>query len=161
MGMTVKNRFVQAYRQTPWRLQVQWIVLFLVVLLLIASVAGVYLSISSRAATYGREIQYMQSQIDAQKRSIANMESQLAFLTSTSQMNKRALAMGFQVLDPKNETYIVIPGFTARDTAQLAPQPGSIEIQPPLIKPSYTESLWDWFAHVVSSAVQNNAQGVK
>ena len=103
----------------------------------------------------------MQADLDAQKRAIADMDSTLASLTSTSQMNKRALAMGFQVVDPGNETYMMIPGFIPRDTAQLAPQPGPLEIQPPLIKPSYTESLWNWFTQLVSSAAQNSEQVVK
>ena len=157
----MKNRFVQAYKQTPWRRQVQWIGVFLFILLLVASVSGVYLSISTRAATSGREIQGLQAQIDDQKRSIADMESELAFLTSTAQMEKRALAMGFQVVDPKDETYMVIPGFISRGTAELAPQSGPIEIQPPLIKPSYTISLWDWISQLITTATQNNGQVIK
>ena len=154
----MKNKFVQAYQQAPWRIQLQWIGLFLLILLLVASVAGIYLSISTNASTAGRQVQSLQSQIDTEQRNIADKSSELAFLTSAAQMNTRAKTMGFQPIDPNTETYLVVPGFVPRDVAELAPQPGPTIIQPPLIKPSYTQSLLDWFIEKISSASQNQGQ---
>jgi hypothetical protein len=154
----MKNKFVQAYQQAPWRIQLQWIGLFLLILLLVASVAGIYLSISSNASTAGRQVQGLQSQIDTEQRNIADKSSELAFLTSSAQMNKRAEAMGFKPIDPNTETYLVVPGYVPRGMAALAPQPGATIIQPPLIKPSYTQSLLEWFIEKISSATQNQGQ---
>jgi len=154
----MKNKLVQAYQQAPWRIQLQWIGLFLLALLLVASVAGIYLSISSNASTAGREVQILQNQIDADQQNIADKSSVLASLTSSAQMNKRALAMGFQLVSSDNETYVVVPGYSQRGTADLAPQPGPVTLQPPLVKPSYTQSLLQWFIEKLSSATQNQGQ---
>ena len=154
----MKNKFVQAYQQAPWRIQIQWIGLFLLALLLVTSVAGIYLSVSSTAATAGRQAQIIQYNIDETQRSIADKSSQLAFLTSSAQMNQRAIDMGFSPVAPESETFLSVPGYAPRQTAELAPQPGPVIMQPPLVKPSYTQSLWDWFMEKISSAAQQQAQ---
>jgi cell division protein FtsL len=155
---TMKNRTMQAYQQAPWRIQVQWIGLFLLILLLVASVSGVYLSVSASASTAGREIQYLQSKIDRDNLGIANLSSELAFLTSAAQMDQRAKDMGFVSVDAENETYIVVPGYVQQDTVQLAPPLGQVMIQPPVIQPSYTQSLWDWIMQMLSSSGSNQSQ---
>ena len=55
----MKNRLLQAYKQAPWRIQIQWIGLFLLGLVLVASIIGLYLSISAQAAASGRSIQFL------------------------------------------------------------------------------------------------------
>ncbi|HOT53519.1 MAG TPA: hypothetical protein PLH68_05845, partial [Anaerolineaceae bacterium] len=62
--MKTKNIF-QAYKQAPWRLQLQWIGLFLLVLVGVAAIAGVYLSLSGKAAVTGRRIQNLEFQASA------------------------------------------------------------------------------------------------
>lgn len=149
---------MQAYQQAPWRIQVQWIGLFLVALLLVASISGVYLSVSANASTAGRQIQFLQSKIDSDRLDIANLNSQLASLTSSTQMDKRAAEMGFQPVKAGSETYVVVPGYTPRETAEIAPPLGQAKIQPPLIQPGYTQSLWDWIMQMVSSAGNSQEQ---
>ena len=154
----MKNRTMPAYQQAPWRIQVQWIGLFLLILLLVASVSGVYLSVSANAATSGREIQYLQAKINNDTLAIANLSSELANLTSAAQMDQRAAALGFQPVEAENETYVVVPGYIAQDTAQLAPPLGQVMIPPPLLQPSYTESLWDWIMQMLSSSSSDQSQ---
>jgi hypothetical protein len=154
----MKNKLVQAYQQAPWRIQLQWIGLFMLALLLVASVAGIYLSISSTASTAGRQVQILQYKIEVDQRNIADKTSELAFLTSAAQMNQRAIAMGFQPIDPDTATFLVVPGYSPRPEANLAPQPGPVVIQPPLVKPSYTQSLLEWLIEKISAATQNQAQ---
>lgn len=154
----MKNRFVQAYQQAPWRIQLQWIGLFTLALLLVASVAVIYLSISSDAGTAGREVQLLQTKIEDDQLSIADKSATFAFLTSSPQMDIRVAAMGFQPIDPSTVTYLVVPGFTPRGTADLAPQPGPVMIPLPLVKPSYTQSLLEWLIEKLSSATQNQGQ---
>ena len=158
LNRTMKNKLIQAYQQAPWRIQLQWIGLFLLALLLVASVAVIYLSISSNAGTAGRESQILQTKIEDDQRNIADKSSILAYLTSSAQMNKRAAALGFQPVDPGAVTYLVVPGYSPRGTADLAPQPGPVMIQPPLVKPSYTQSLLEWLIEKFSSVTQNQGQ---
>ena len=50
------TRIVRKYRQAPWRVQRQWIGLFLLALVLVAMVAAIYLNVTVRATVAGREI---------------------------------------------------------------------------------------------------------
>ncbi len=140
----MNSRFVQAYRQAPWRTQLQWAGLFLLVLVLLASVASIYLNVSASAAASGREIQRLGDQSDNIQRSIADLQTQLASLTSAENMAKRADAMNFKTADPDKTLYIAIPGYTGRESAVMAPPPGPNPVAAqPLIRSSYTQSLSD------------------
>ena len=91
-------KFSQAYSQAPWRKQIQWIGIFLLVLILAAMVAGVYLSVSARSVTVGREIQTMYSEMEIAKREIEDLETQLAVLRASSTMKERAEKLGFHTV---------------------------------------------------------------
>jgi cell division protein FtsL len=153
----MNTRMTQAYQQTPWRIQTQWIGLFLLALLLIASVAGVYLSISASSTKTGRQIQSLEYQIEKEKQGIADLNTELAFLTSSAQMEKRAAEMGFQLEDPSSITYLVVPGYEPKDTPQLASQPGPVVTSPTMVQSDYTESLWDWLAQFIATSL--NGEG--
>ncbi|HEY3344555.1 MAG TPA: hypothetical protein VGJ97_06495 [Anaerolineaceae bacterium] len=143
----IANPFIQAYRQAPWRAQLQWIVMFLLALVMVAIVAAIYLSVSAQSAETGREIQTMQMESSDVESQIADLTSQLAALTSAAQMQKRAKDMGFVPVDPSKETFLVIPGYGGRQTAMLAPPPGLSTVPTTLIRPAYTQSLWEWIFH--------------
>ena len=140
----MNNHLVQAYRQAPWRTQLQWAGLFLLILVLLASVASIYLNVSASAAASGREIQRLGDKSDEIQRSIADLQTQLASLTSAENMQKRAEAMDFKPADPDKTMYVSIPGYTGRETANLAPLPSpNMVTAQPLIRSSYTQSLSD------------------
>jgi len=54
------HKITQAYSQTPWRKQVRMIGIFLLVLVVVATVASVYLNVRARTVALGRELQWMQ-----------------------------------------------------------------------------------------------------
>lgn len=137
------RRLVQAYRQAPWRIQTQRGVLLLIVAILGASVLWVMVSVSVQAAAAGLEIQNMKSEQEQIQRQIAGLRTQYAALTSAAQMEKRAKEMGFEPIDPASITYVVIPGYKGREPDIKAPPPGTTAEQP-LVKPAYTQSLWEW-----------------
>ena len=97
------HRLVQAYRQAPWRTQIQWIVTVLIVVIGAALVALVYLGISNQTATAGLEIQNMQDTISQLQQQIADQNSKLAWLTSATLMKAHAQSMGFEMAMPQNE----------------------------------------------------------
>jgi cell division protein FtsB len=137
------RRMVQAYRQAPWRIATQRGVLFLIVAILGASTLWVMVSVTVQAASAGLEIQNLQYRRESIEREIAGLRTEFAMQTSSARMQKRAAEMGFQPVDPEQITYLVVPGYTGRASVIHAPPPGR-RIQPPLIKPSYTQSLWEW-----------------
>src|SRR3990170_1760727 len=96
--MNSVRHITQAYSQAPWRKQLQLIGLFLLILIIGALIAGIYLNVSARAAVVGRTIQGMRAEIERIKRENADLETKRAFITSNEQMEKRAQGLGFRPL---------------------------------------------------------------
>jgi hypothetical protein len=138
------ENLTQAYSQAPWRKQLQWIGLFMLALIIVAMVAGIYLSVSAQASTAGREIQIMYGEMDEMRRNIENMESKIAYLVSNSEMEARAEKLNFTPVAADEIFYILVPGYTKPGQASLADPSGSARPISPTISPEYTQSLLDW-----------------
>ncbi|MBA4379281.1 MAG: hypothetical protein C0393_01080 [Anaerolinea sp.] len=143
------SHFVQKYRQASWRVQLQWLVLFMAGLVMITMVAGLYLSVSIRATQAGREIQALKKDILKGQRMNADLALELARLTSSQAMEARARALGFQPLDPAQITYVAVAGYTPPTAINLA-RP-KIPQTAPIILPEYTLSLFEWFTDLLQS----------
>ena len=100
------HQLTHAYSQAPWRKQMYMIGVILLLLVCAAIVAGIYLNVTARAAAVGRQIQEMQVRvygyhyltgdtgetyvpIEELEQKIANLNSQLAYLTSYTVMQER------------------------------------------------------------------------
>ena len=136
--------FAQAYSQAPWRKQLQIIGLFSLILVFIALIAGIYLNVSARAATVGRDIQSKQDAIELLDLEIEDLQSQLAMILSWPAMDARARAMGFQPVGPEDVLYLPVPGYVERQPAVLAPYTERPIVDAPVLPPEYTESLFEW-----------------
>jgi cell division protein FtsL len=143
------QNITQAYSQAPWRKQLQWIGLFMLALIMLAMVAGIYLSVSAQASTVGREIQIMYADMEVNRRNIENMESQIAFLVSNAEMEKRADKLGFTPVAADEIFYILVPGYIKPDQATIAEPPGATPPIIPTVSPEYTQSLFDWLTERV------------
>lgn len=137
-------KITQAYSQIPWRKQIQSVGLFLAILVLCLVIAMIYVNVNAEAVVVGREIQDMQISIERLNRSIADKQSQVAYITSAVEMEKRALEMNFKPVDPGEALYIVIPGYAGRSEAVLAPPSVPAAAQSKLLSPEYSLSLVDW-----------------
>ena len=104
----------------------------------------IYVNVNAEAVVVGREIQDMQVSIEKLNRSIADKQSQVAYITSAVEMEKRALEMNFKPVDPGDALYIVIPGYAGRSEAVLAPPSVPAAAQTRVLSPEYTLSLVDW-----------------
>jgi cell division protein FtsL len=143
------QNITQAYSQAPWRKQLQWVGLFMLALILIAMVAGIYLSVSAQASTAGREIQIMYAEMEEIRRNIEDMESQIAFLTSNSEMETRAEELGFSPVSSDDIFYILVPGYSKPDQIVIAGSPGVSLPEIPTVAEEYTQSLFDWLSERV------------
>ncbi len=150
-------RWIHAYSQAPWRVQRQWIGIFLLAAVGLAMVASLYLDVTSQAAIAGREIQEMSSQIDSIQQGNADLQSQLAAMTSTSAMETRAKALGYVPVDPSQLSYVIVPGYVAPLPSILAA--ASLKPSAPSISPEYTESLIAWLSDKLQNA-SGSAYGV-
>jgi hypothetical protein len=144
------QQLMQAYKQAPWRVQTQRIIYVLLVLIALVIVAGLYLSISARTATAAIQIQRLEARRDDLREHNAELENQMAMNTASGELAKRAKDMGFMPVVSEDATYLVIPDYAGRSAAVYgtAPQP-KIPTQS-VIRPIYTQSLWDWLLQNVS-----------
>jgi hypothetical protein len=122
----------------------QLIGLFLLVLIMGALVAGLYLSVTARAATIGRNIQLVRSEMETVQRGIEDLETQLAVMTSNTEMEERAEDLGFRPLMPGEAVYIVVPGYVPPGTPVLAQERRPVMVEMATLPPDYTQSLFDW-----------------
>lgn len=141
----MKKKLLQAYKQAPWRVQLQWIGLFLLGLVLVASTAGVYLNISAQAATSGRNIQSLERKMTHIQNEIADLTADLAATKSSDLMIARAEQLGFKRIDPFDAVYLVLPGYIPTTDFVLAPPRINTLVESPMVRNSYKSSLWDWF----------------
>jgi hypothetical protein len=108
-------------------------------------VAGVYLNVTARAATYGREIQSIRRESREIEREIEDLQSNLATLTSARDMKKRAEDLGFISVNPVTAVYLEVPTYPGEEPIELAPELGPPETPlVPQLPPRYTQSLFDW-----------------
>jgi cell division protein FtsB len=144
------TQIIHAYRQAPWRIQRQWIGAFLLVVIGAAMIAAIYLDVTARTAVAGREIQELRFQISTVQRENADLETQLADLTSTAVMEQRAIQLGYRPVQPGELDYVAVPGFTAPEPDILLAAEDTtprIESQPA----EYTQSLLEWFDERIRS----------
>jgi hypothetical protein len=150
--MNTVRGLTQAYSQTPWRKQVMVIVLSLLFVVFATLVAGVYLSVTARAATMGREVLLMQEDIDELELVNADLATQLAFITSDLEMAKRADDLGFVPIEKDQSIFVMVPGYVRRGQLNLAPPPGPVIPVAASMPADYSESLVDWLMQQVLTA---------
>jgi len=154
------TQIVQQVRQAHWRVQRQWIGLFLLGLVAVSMVAGIYLNITVRATLAGREIQLLQNQLIDNQRANSDQETLLAGLTSVTSMQQRSEAQGFKSVDPGTITYVVVPGYVPQTSVDMT-QPGvddQGQSQAPVLLPAYTESLFDWITRTLVASASTGGQ---
>jgi len=107
-------------------------------------IAALYLDVTARAAVTGREIQELRTEITTIQRTNADLETQLANMTSTIEMQRRALALGYRPVKPGELDYMAVPGFSVPEPKILL----VAEDAPPEVHslpPEYSQSLIEWF----------------
>lgn len=148
------THLVHAYRQAPWRTQRQWTGAFLLGLLALSMVAALYLDVASQTSFVGREIQSLQLQITSTHHVNADLQTRLAKLLSTNNMEARARDLGFRPAEPGEIHYLVVPGYTRPAGVRLAV--ARTQVSAPGVPPEYTQSLLEW----VSEYLRSPANGI-
>jgi hypothetical protein len=160
------HQITHAYSQAPWRKQMYMIGVILLLLVCAAIVAGIYLNVTARAAAVGRQIQEMQVRvygyhyltgdaganyvpIEELEQKIASFNSQLAYLTSYSNMQDRVKQLNLTPIASDHIVYIEVPGYVDRQTTSLAPPPVPVVVNASIIDPQFKESLFQWIAEQV------------
>jgi len=151
MNIQNVNHIVHAYKIAPWRVQRQWIGTVLLAVVVLAMVATLYLDVTSQAAIAGREIQDLTTSISASQQASADLETQLASLTSAHAMEQRALDLGFRPMDAGEAEYLVVPGYSVLKPEILSSAP-ALQLSTLTIAPEYNESLLDWIDQKIATS---------
>jgi hypothetical protein len=91
----------------------------------------------------GREIQELRFEIIAIQRQNADLETRLAKMTSTSEMERRARSLGYRPVLPGELDYVPVPGFVAPEPDILF-EAEDVTIPEPSLPYEYSESLLEW-----------------
>lgn len=162
----------QAYSQAPWRRQTQWFGGFMLLVVVVSLIAWIYLSITAKAATIGRQIQDMRVSFDASKSvtdttllekmvdrtsveddflsieeldiRIADLQAKLAQTRTQEQLRTKAQELGLQPYEPETALYIIVPGYTGRESPGLAGISIPVKKSSVLLADAYRQSLLDW-----------------
>ncbi len=140
----------QAKNQTPWRQQMQLIVAILAAVAIFGLVAALYLDVTARGATAGRQVQDLQRSREELERNIEDMQTELAYLLSVNVMGQRAEKLNFENIRPGSITYIAVPGYEPRNDIQLAPSPGAAFGAGVRLPEKYTQSIFEWFGNLLT-----------
>jgi hypothetical protein len=123
---------------------------FLLGLLLLAMVAALYLNVTARAAIVGRQIQNLEVEIISNQRTNADLDTQVASLLSTSEMEQRAKTLGFEPAQPDELEYLVVPGYVSPSPLHFA-SASQARLHAPSTPPEYTQSLVEWFREYIQA----------
>jgi len=150
------NRFNHASSQAPWRTERQWISVSLLIVLGFAIIATLYLTVSSQAGIVGREIQDLRLKIIETEQKNADLQSQLARLTSKNEIDRRAYELRFRPIKPQELEYLYVPGLAIPDGTIFATVP-ELQPDPHSIPPEYTQSLLEW----LDDSLQASSRGLR
>ena len=153
MNIQNVNHLVHAYKVSPWRVQRRWIGTALLAVVALAMVATLYLDVTSQAAIAGREIQDLTALITEGQQVSADLQTQLASLTSASVMEERALELGFRPMASIEAEYLVVPGYFQPEPEILSSIPRP-QLSALTIPPEYNESLLDWVDERIASSAR-------
>lgn len=153
MNIQNVNHLVHAYKVSPWRVQRQWIGTALLAVVALAMVATLYLDVTSQTAIAGREIQDLTALITEGQQVSADLQTQLASLTSASVMEERALELGFRPMASIEAEYLVVPGYFQPEPEILSSIPRP-QLSALTIPPEYNESLLDWVDERIASSAR-------
>ena len=145
------TQIIHAYKQAPWRVQRQYVGAFLLTVIVLALVAALYLDVTARTALAGREIQDLQVQITTMQRTNADLETELANLTASAVMQRRALELGYRPVEPGELDYIFVPGYVAPEPAILLAAVDST-LRSDSLPDVYSQSLLEWLDEKVNFA---------
>jgi hypothetical protein len=155
MRATYTNPFLRAFKQAPWRTQTQAVAAWSVILLVVMVLGGLYLTVASRAAAAGRDLQSLEVRKAALTLENDELRAELAELRSVTRMVERARALGFQPAQPAQIEYLAVDSYP--HVAQTSPPPRAAEV-PPMPENTLAQ-LGDWLAGVLQGLMAARVGG--
>ena len=149
MRPNYSNAFLRAFKQAPWRTQTQAVAAWSVILLIVLVLGGLYLTVASRAAAAGRDLQALEARKTALTLENEELRAQLGALRSVDRMVERALALGFVPAQSGQIEYLAVADYP--HAAQTTPPPRAAAL-PPMPANSLAQ-LGDWLANALQGLI--------
>jgi hypothetical protein len=131
----------RAFRQAPWRVQVQIMASLAAFAIVIAALGGLYLTEASRAATAGRDVQSLQTQKAELEFAIDRQMALIAQAKSVARLEVRARELGFVPAAADQLDYVLVEGYYGPQWNLPREVPAS-ELLPVAL--DYNETLGTW-----------------
>ena len=149
--MNRAQKIIQAYRNAPWRRQLQMLGGFGAFAVVVALVLLLNIWATSQAGAYGLQVQIYQATAQAREQSIEDKKIILADLTSTENLAQRAEEANYQPVDPNRIRYLEMEGYYPEQPLQLAPAPNAVHAETPDdgLPSEFTSSLIDWISQKI------------
>ena len=151
----MKKDILQAYKQAPWRVQIQWVGVFLLIVISVATIAGLYLYISGRSAATGRRIQNLESELATLHRQNNDLETQLGEIQSERALSERINSLNMRSLTIDEALYLEVPGYVPAEGPSFAPPPTIKEERTPILLPEFTNTFIEWIASKLQAGTQS------
>lgn len=141
------DELTRAFKQAPWRVQIQWLATAAALVVVLIAIGGMYLAEASRTATAGRDVQALQAQKAELEMAINRQRSLIAQMKSVGRLERRARELGYVPALAAQVEFIVVDGY--RPVTAVTPQPvGSVT---PVEVVDYNETLGSWLARTLST----------
>ncbi len=137
----------RAFKQAPWRIQVQVIASLAAGAIVIAALGGLYLTEASRAATAGRDVQSLQVAKSDLQFVIDRQTALIAQAKSVSRLQDRAVQLGFVPAETDQIDFVVVDGYYGPQLPGPAETPATAA--PPALH-DYDQTLGAWLANQLS-----------
>ena len=137
---------IQAYSNSPRRQKLQIIGSIFMAIVIIAVMLILYLVVSARVVSMGRQLQQAKNEIDQLVYLSVNYRNQIAVLSRFEVMEKKAIELGFRSPYPGEVFYVPVSGYDQ----QIQPHFDQADDGSPAVINvnliGYHESLIDWIS---------------
>lgn len=141
---------IRAERDRSARVQQQWVISFVVIIGMLALLAGLYLNITATASIAGRQIQSLEAEITANEQVNADLETRIATLMSNAILEQRAEALGFSPAERTTLQYMVVPGYFPPQPVNMVSAAAPNQVIS--ASPEFNETLIDWITRQIEIA---------
>lgn len=140
----MKNNTNQASRQSPTRIQTQWISVILLIVVLSVLAVVLNLNITTKSAHAGVQVRILEAEREKLERTITGSRTLLAQMTSSKTMQERAKALGYQAATIENLKYVYVAEYVGKEGKEVVIPKSRNNPTKNILKPIYTRSMWDW-----------------
>jgi cell division protein FtsL len=146
----MKQSLIQAYSNSPRRQKLQILGGFFLAIVIAAIMLILYLIVSARVVSMGRQLQQAKDDIDQLIYLSVNYSNQIAELSRFDVMENRAVEMGFRAPYPGEVFYVPVSGVSNQDETRVEiqqdPTPKVINVN--LLE--YHQTLFEWIGEKIS-----------